>query len=188
MHAAQHRALRELHAFARQLARHWRELGHRLGGEEGDVLAAGAAEAESVVGELSAATAARGVYGAPAAALAGRMAAPRFPVPDRLLERNQALRLAVLDVQHCVTLLGYLVALARSDGDQELAALCAGWEQRLAAHERAARAAAVGLGGRPAEAIAPADPSPAGRAGQRLGAAVGAAGEWVDRRAARRGD
>jgi hypothetical protein len=186
MHAAQHRALRELHAFTGQLARHWRELGPRLGGEEGDVLAAGAAEAASVLDELSAATAARGVYGAPAAALAGRMAAPRFPVPDRLLERNQALRLAVLDVQHCVTLLGYLAALSRSDGDEELAALCAGWERRLAAHERAARAAAVELGDRPAEAIAPADPSPAGRAGQRLGAAVGAAGEWVDRQAARR--
>jgi hypothetical protein len=186
MHAAQHRALRELHAFTRQLARHWGELGPRLGGAEGDVLAAGAAEAASVVGELSAATAARGVYGAPAAALAGRMAAPRLPVPDRLLERNQALRLAVLDVQHCVTLLGYLAALSRTDGDDELAALCAGWERRLAAHERAARAAAVALGARPDEAIAPADPSPAGRAGQRLGAAVGAAGEWVDRRVSRR--
>ena len=37
---AEHRALRELHAMARQLATHWERLGERLGGEPGDALAA----------------------------------------------------------------------------------------------------------------------------------------------------
>jgi hypothetical protein len=186
VHPAQHRALRELHAFARQLARHWASLGERLGGPEGELLRAGAADARALVDELSVATASRDVPGAPAAAVAGRLVSPRFPAPDRLLERNQALRLAVLDVQHCVTLLGYLARLAAADGDDALRELCARWEGRLGEHERAVRDAAVALGDRPDDAVAPADPGIAGRAGARVGWAVGAVGEWVDRQAAQR--
>lgn len=185
MHPAENRALRELHAFARQLARHWAQLGGRLGGPEGDALRAGAADARSLVAELSRATAARGLYGAPAAALAGRFASPRPPLGDVLLERNQAVRFALLDVQHCVTLLGYLARLSAADSDEELRALMVRWERRMRSHERALRDLAVALGDRPEEAIEPAHRSPAGRAGQKLGFAVGSVGEWVDRQANR---
>jgi hypothetical protein len=187
VHPAEHRALRELHVFARQLARHWERLGGRLGGEDGALLRAGAADAGALVAELSSAGAERDVHDAPAAAFAGRLVSARPSAPDAALERNQALRFAVLDVQHCVTLLGYLRALALSDGDEALAGLCGRWERRLRDHEDATRAAAVALGERPDEAIAPAHPTAAtGRVGQRIGAAIGSVGEWIDREAARR--
>jgi len=185
VHPAEHRALRELHAFSRELARHWTGLAGRLGGEEAALLRAGADDAGRLVSELNAATAARDLYGAPAAANAGRFARARPAAPDVSLERNQALRFAVLDVQHCVTLLGYLARLAAADGDDELRTLLARWERVLRGHERAVRAAAVALGERPDEAIAPADSSAAGRLGQKAANAVGTVGEWVDRQAAR---
>ncbi len=42
LYPAEHRALRELHAMARQLASHWARLGGRLGGAPGDALRDGA--------------------------------------------------------------------------------------------------------------------------------------------------
>jgi hypothetical protein len=186
MHPAEHRALRELHVFARQLARHWERLGARMGGDAGRLLTDGAAGARALVEELTEATTARDLPTEPAAAFAGRLASARPPSPDVLLERNQALRHALLDVQHCTTLLAYLAALAATRGDEPLRALCARWEERLAAHERAVRGAVIALGAHPDDAIAPADPSLAGRLGQRVAAGAGAIGEWVDRRAAAR--
>ena len=108
MHAAAHRGLRELHASGRAMARHWSALGARLGGPEGELLRAGAADARAMVTELALATAARDLPADLAAASAGRLASPRAPLPDRVLERGQALRLALLELQHVVTLLGYL--------------------------------------------------------------------------------
>jgi len=43
------------------------------------------------------------------------------------------------------------------------------------------------LGADPDLAIEPYDPSPLGKAGHSVGAALGAAGEWVDQQAAKRG-
>jgi hypothetical protein len=185
MHGAEHRALRELGAFAGQLARHWGSLAARLEGDEAAALRKGAADASTLLDELHPVLEARGLAVRHAALLAGTLATARPPVTDRLLERNQALRFAVLDVQHCVTLLGYLARLAAGDGDDDLRAFCARWERRLRTHERAVRAAAIALGERPDDAILPADRSAAGRAGQRLSYAVGSVGEWVDRRFAR---
>jgi hypothetical protein len=186
MHPAEHRAIRELHAFARQLARHWARLADRTGGEAGAMLAVGAQDAAALVRELTVAGARRGVHAEPAAALAGRFASARPSSPDALLERNQALRYALLDVQHCVTLLGYLAGLAGTRGDEPLRDLCAGWQERLAGHEAAVLAAVLALAGRPDDAVAPADPSPTGRVGHRIAAGAGALGEWIDDRAARR--
>lgn len=186
MHAAAHRGLRELHASARAMARHWSALGARLGGPEGELLRAGAADARAMVTELALATAARDLPADLAAASAGRLASPRAPLPDRVLERGQALRLALLELQHVVTLLGYLRELAGHDGDAELRALLARWKQALGHDEASVRAAAIALGARPDEAIVPADKTSVGRAGARLGWAVGAVGEWVDRRAGHR--
>src|SRR5215210_3594920 len=136
-HFAEHRALRELHFFGRQLTSHWERLGRRLGGPEAGLLAAGAADARALLTE------------------AGALMAARDVPADRAAAR----------------------------GDEELRALCAAGEERLARHERPLRDAIVTLGTRPDEAIAPAVPSAAGRVGQRVAAGAGAFGEWVDRRA-----
>jgi hypothetical protein len=183
MHAAAHRGLRELHVSARAMARHWSTLGARLGGPEGELLQAGAADARALVTELAQATAARGLPADLAAASGGRLASPRAPVPDHVLERGQALRLALLELQHVVTLLGYLRELVARDHDNALHALLTRWEAALAHDEASVRAAAVALGARPDDAIAPADDSALGRAGARAAWALGAVGEWVDRRA-----
>jgi hypothetical protein len=185
-HPAEHRALRELHVFGCQLVRHWESLGRRLGGPEAGLLAAGAADARALLAEAGAAIAARDVPAERAATFAGRIVSARPSSPDGLLERNQALRYALHDVQHVVTLLAYLGALAAARGDEELRALCAGGEERLGGHERALRDAIVAIGARPDEAIGPAVPSAAGRVGQRVAAGAGAFGEWVDRRAVAR--
>jgi hypothetical protein len=186
MHPAEHRALRELRVFGTQLASHWDRLAARFAGAEAERLAAGAADARAMLVEVGAAGAARDVPTRPSAALAGRLTSARPMAPDHLLERNQALRYAVLDVAHCATLAAYAAALAAARGDEELRALLAGWQERLEAHERAVRAAAIALGARPDDAIAPAIPTVPGRLGQRLAASGGALGEWVDRRAAAR--
>jgi hypothetical protein len=182
MHAAEHRALRELYAFTRQLGQHWSSLAKLLGGEEGAALGAGAAAARELLGELEPLTGARGLPTATMARFAGRFASARPSIPDRALERNQALRFAALDAQHVVTTLAYVANLAVVDGDEELAAFCARWERKLRTHERAVRLAAIAMGERPDAAIRPADGSPAGRAAAKLNSAVGAFGEWFDGR------
>jgi hypothetical protein len=186
LHPAEHRALRELHAFTHQLARHWSHLGERLGGAEGELLLAGAGEAEEVLGELEAAASRRGLGGRPAAEALGSLVSARPPAPDVTLERNQALRWALHDADHVTVGLRYAARLAATRGDDVLRALLDGWAERLEARERDVRAAAIALGDRPDEAVLPADPSRAGRAGHRFAAAIGAAGEWVDQHALRR--
>lgn len=182
MHPAEHRALREVYAFTRQLGRHWAALAKLLGGAEAVALDAGARAATDLLGELAPLTSARGLPTATMANAASRAAAPRPSIPDRALERNQALRFAVLDAQHVVTTLAYIANLAAADGDAELRAFCVRWERRLRGHERAVRRAAVALGERPDDAIAPADGSPAGRAAAKLNSTIGAFGEWFDGR------
>ena len=106
----------------------------------------------------------------------------RSRVGDRFLERNQALRIAVLDVQHVVTLLGYLSQVARKRGQQELLDFCTRWERELLAVERAARRAAVKGGADPDDAVEPADASAAGRAAHGAAFAFGSVGEGFDGR------
>lgn len=181
MHAAEHRALRELHAAARHLARHWSALAGRLAAEA-TVLESGAGDARALLAELERATAARGLHGRPAAqGLGGTVAGLRSAVVDRTLEVNQALRLAALDAQQVVTLLGYLERLAQTRGDGELRELHARWGRRMAEHERRARTAAVALGEDPARAITEAIPDASGRAGHAVAYALGSVGEAVDR-------
>ena len=188
LHPAQNRALRELYAGARQLARHWDALAARLGAGDGvDDLRAGAADGDELLVELADVTAGYGLYGFPAAQGVGaRVAGVRNAVADRALERNQALRMAVLDVQHVVTLCGYLAALAEAQGDEPLRDFCARWERKLKRLEGRVRKAAIAAGAEPDAAIEPLDHTPLGRAGQRLAQAGGALGEWVDRRASGR--
>lgn len=186
MHPAEHRALRELRVFGTQLESHWEHLGRKLSGPDAAALVAGAADARLMLAELDAVAAARDLPTRPAAALTGRLTSARPIAPDHLLERNQALRFALLDVQHCVTLLGYAAALAAARGDEELRGKLAGWQERLERHERAVRAAVLALGARPDDAIAAAIPTAGGRLGHRVAGSAGALGEWLDRRATAR--
>ena len=181
LYPAEHRALRELHAMASQLASHWTRLGDRLGGDPGDALAGGASAARELLRELAARTAAHGLHGFPAAqGVGGRLAGARNLAGDLLLERNQALRAAVLDVAHVTTLLAYLSALADRRGDAMLAAWHRRWEVRLRAAEERVMATVVSLAGDPADAILPASQTAAGRAGHGLANAFGTVGEAID--------
>ena len=178
--AAEHRALRELHASSRGLAAHWGRLAGRLGGEPAVLLEEGAAAARALLDETAERTARYELHGFPAAQGTGGRLAGLRGAADRLLERNQALRSALLGLQHVVTLLGYLAALAEQRGDAELAGWERGWGERLAPFEQRARDAVAALARDPEAAVAPADPSRLGRAGQRVNYALGALGEYVD--------
>jgi hypothetical protein len=181
---AEHRALRELYATARALRSHWRKLADRLGE---DLLSEGADAAGALLSELKARTVAEhDLHGQPAAQGVGARLAGARGVSDLLLERNQAFRIALLDLQHVTTLLAYLAALARTRGDAGLAAWHDDWARRLRALEDRGRAAVAAMAADPQTAIAPADESALGRAGAKLGAAVGTLGEAIDNRFARR--
>jgi hypothetical protein len=184
LHPAQNRGLRELVATTRQLADHWGSLSPRLAGTPGSAaLDAGHARARELISTLTPLMEARGLFGGAAAHSVGKsLAGSRSQVGDRFLERNQALRTAVLDVQHVVTLLGYQANVAEAQGDEELARALRHHERELLSTERAARRAAVKLGTTPDVAIERLDPSPAGRVAHGAANAVGTVGEWVDRR------
>ena len=187
LHPAQNRGLRELVATARQLADHWSALRpHFARTAPARTLERGAAAAQDLIGEVKPLMEARGLYGGPAAQSVGKsLAGSRSAVGDRFLERNQALRTALLDVQHVATLLGYQAQIAETRDDTELAKALRRNERKLLTIERAARRAAVELGKQPDKAIERVDPSPAGRVAHGAANTVGTVGEWVDRRAGR---
>ena len=180
LYPAEHRALRELYAFARQLAGHWERLGGRLGGERGRGARARRGAARELLGELVGRCSAHGIELYPASQGAGGSAAGVRGVSDLMLERNQALRSAVHDIQHVTTLLGYLAELADHRGDAELAAWHRSWETRLRGIEEEARAAAVAEGASPTRAIEPAGPGSLGRAGHAVANGLGTLGEAID--------
>ena len=177
MHPARHRALRELGAFARQMADHWSKLGDRL---DLPVLLDGAEAAREVLEEVQSLAAARDLEIGPAALSAGRVARARPPVPDAALERNQALRFALLDAEHLLVLCQYVGVLSASEADDGLAEACKRWKDALQKPARAARRAAVALGKDPDAAIEPLSLA------HRIGWAIGWLGEATDRRAAKR--
>jgi hypothetical protein len=186
--SAEHRGLRELYASTRQLASHWGVLAERLGGDAGAALREGASQAEQMLEELAGRMEEHGLAGFPAAQSAGgSLSSLRNRLADAALERNQALRLAVLDVQHLGTLLPYLAEIARGRGDEGLARWYGGWKRRLAALEKRAKELAVAAGEDPEAAVDPLIGSPAGRAAHGLAYAVGTVGEWVDSSAVGRG-
>jgi hypothetical protein len=186
LHPAQNRGLRELVATTRHLADHWAGLTPRLAGTPAaDALDDGVIRAQELIAAIQPLMEARGLFGGPAAHSVGKsLAGSRSRLGDRFLERNQALRTAVLDVQHVVTLLGYQAQVAETRKDDELASALRHHERELLAVERAARRAAVKLGTTPDEAIERLDRSPAGRVAHGAANAVGTVGEWVDRRRA----
>jgi hypothetical protein len=177
---AEHRALRELHAMVRQLGGHWSKLASRLGGEAAEVLERGAAATRDLLAELEERSAAHDLYGFPAAQGVGANAAGLRGVSDLLLERNQALRGAVLDMTHVTMLLGYLAELAEGREGGELASFHRRWEARLRSLEDEARAVAVAEGREPERAIEPAKAGSLGRAGHAVANGLGTLGEAFD--------
>jgi hypothetical protein len=177
---AEHRALRELHVMVRQLGGHWSKLAGRVGGEAAEVLDRGAAASRELLDELSARCEPHDVHGFPAAQGVGASAAGWRGVSDLLLERNQALRGAVLDMVHVTVLLAYLAELAERRGGADLAAFHRGWEARMREVEHAARQVAVAEGREPERAIEPAEAGSLGRAGHAVANGLGTLGEAID--------
>ena len=177
---AEHRALRELYATGRHLASHWDRLAGRVGGEPAEVLSRGAAAAREMLAELADLTAVHNLHGVPAAQGMGGQLAHLRDASDLLLERNQALRGAVLEAAHLGLLLGYLAELATLRGDEDLAGWERGWEDRLRELEGAARKVAVAEGRHPERAVEPAQDSKLGRAGHSVASALGTMGEAID--------
>ena len=108
----------------------------------------------------------------------------RAAILDRFLERNQALRFAVDDLEHVTTLLAYLATVSGTRRAKKLTELCQGWERKMRRHVGAVRKAAVELASDPDAAIEPLDPSPVGKAAHATAVAAGTAGEAFDRQAA----
>src|SRR3954447_7410594 len=157
LHPAQNRGFRELYAATRQLVNHYRSLGELI---PEDALLEGASVGRRLLDALRNQTEHYGLYGFPAAqGLGANAARARTSVGEQFLERNQALRLAVLDAQHVVTLLSYLAAASETNGNDELADFCRRWETAMLQAEQHLRAAAVDQGGRLDEAVAPLDGS-----------------------------
>ena len=182
---AEHRALRELYAFARSLGGHWGRLADKLDPAP-DVLERGVAASKQLLAELADRTATYGLHGVPAATGAGVWTSRLRGAGDLLLERNQALRSAVLDAQHVHTLLAYLRTLATQRDDAALADWLGGWETRMVALRDDVHAAAVAEGEDPERAVEAYDGSRIGRAGHKLQVALGTLGEAVDSRVAKR--
>lgn len=188
LHPAENRGYRELYAFARNIADHWPKLAERVAGSSAErPLRDGATAASDLLRDLEGRTPEYGLYGKPAAQGVGaNLARTRRDVRDRFLERNQAIRFAVSDLQHVVTLLGYLEQVARTRGDDGLRAFCSEQRARLMPVERTARAAAIELGSAPDEAVEPLDDSAAGKVAHGAAYAMGSVGEWFDRRSAKK--
>jgi hypothetical protein len=184
LHPAQNRGFRELYAAARHVVNHYRALARHF---DEPALTEAETAVRRLLDELREQTERYDLHGSPAAQNVGVTAArARSGVGDRFLERNQALRLAVLDIQHVVTLLGYLAAASETNGNADLAAFCSRWHGQLGSVEERVRQAAIEMGRRPDEATLPLDSSALGRAAHAVPQWVGTVGEWFDRKAARR--
>jgi hypothetical protein len=190
LHPAQNRGFRELVAASRRAIEHLEALAKRFESHQraADALEDGAATTSEMLRALRTAIGEHDLYGGAAAQGVGASAAKaQSGVRDRFLERNQAIRLAVLDVQHVTTLLAYLEAVSASAGTTDLAEFCHEWRGEMARVEDRMRAGAVAVGKDPDYAIEPLDPSMFGRAAHSAQYWFGTFGEWFDRRSAERG-
>jgi hypothetical protein len=188
LHPAENRGYRELYLTGRQAVKRLGRLAPAFDGTPGrEPLDKATASIARLLDELGRLTARHDLHGGVAAQGSGaNLGTVRGAVLDRFLERNQALRLAVDDLEHVTTLLGYLARVGDVRGDTELAGFCRSWERRLRRQVNAVRRAAIELGGDPDGAVKPLDGSAAGRAAHRVAWTVGTVGEWTDRQVARR--
>jgi hypothetical protein len=188
LHPAENRGYRELYLTGRQTAKRLGRLASAFAGTSTrEPLDKAAESIERLLSELAPLTARHDLYGGVAAEGAGaNLGVVRSAVFDRFLEQNQALRLAVDELEHLATLLGYLASVGETRGDAELTEFCRSWERRMRRQVGAARKATNELGADPDAAIQPLDASAASRAAHGMAWAFGAVGEWTDRKVARR--
>jgi hypothetical protein len=188
LHPAENRGYRELYVTGRQAAKRLGRMALSLDGTDArEPLDKAAESLGKLLDELGPMTARHDLYGEVAAQGGGaNLGMLRGAVLDRFLERNQALRLAVDDLEHVATLLAYLANVSGGRGDTTLNEFCSSWERRFRRQVSAVRKAAVTLGATPDAAIEPLDPSRVGRAAHRAAWAFGTVGEWTDRQVARR--
>jgi hypothetical protein len=188
LHPAENRGYRELYVTGRQAAKRLSRMALSFDGNDAREQLDKATESlGKLLDELGPMTARHDLYGDVAAQGGGaNLGAIRGAVFDRFLERNQALRLAVDDLEHVTTLLAYLATVSEGRGDTTLAEFCGSWERRMRRQVSAVRKAAVALGTTPDVAIEPLDPSAVGRAAHGAAWAFGTVGEWTDRQVARR--
>ncbi len=114
-----------------------------------------------------------------------RIGTVRAEILDRFLERNQAMRFAVDDVEHVTTLLAYIATVSEARGKKNLPELCRTWERKLRRQVSALRKTAIEMGASPDDAIEALDPTPVGKAAHGAAVAAGTVGEAVDKGVAR---
>lgn len=185
MHPAAHRGLRELIAAGHLLTHRWSRLADHLP-DTADVLHEGVRETQAMTDALSTLGASREIaVGGAAVGLGAGLGQAMARAGEPFLERNQALRTAVLDIHHTTLGLHYLERVARAEADDELAAACADWAHRLVDIEGRVRDAAIAEGDDPQRAVEPVDDSAIGRVAHTVASSIGSAGEWVDTRFSR---
>jgi hypothetical protein len=186
LHPAEHRAYRELYVTCRQLTERWRRLATALDDTSAPVtLKKTSKQVDKLLEELEPRTAAFELHSRVAAqGLGARIGDARALVVDRTLDSGAALRFAVLDLEHIVTLLRQLARMAKVRGDEDLRHFCLGWAKTLRPLVRRVRDEAIQLGDDPDRAAAPLDDSAVSQALHKAGWAVGTLGEWIDKRAA----
>lgn len=186
LHPAENRGYRELFLTAQEAQTRLAKLAEHLEGEPRRAVEKAHGALAEMLDELKPALARYDLYAEHAARGGGaRIGMVRAAVLDRFLERNQALRFAVDDLEHVTTLLAYLAGVSDTRGASTRTELCQGWERRMRRHVGAVRKAVVALASDPDAAIEPLDRSLLGRAAHATAVAAGTAGEAFDRKVAR---
>ncbi|HYH60747.1 MAG TPA: hypothetical protein VD766_02670 [Solirubrobacterales bacterium] len=182
LHPAENRGYRELMLTAEEARTRLRRIGGHLEPKQRSAADKGYEAISEMLVELKPALAEHDLHGEIAARGTGaRIGTVRAEILDRFLERNQALRFAVDDVEHVTTLLAYLAAVSESRGKTSLPELCRVWERKLRRQVTSLRKAAVDLGSSPDDAIEPLDPRTVGKVAHSAAVATGAVGEAVDK-------
>jgi hypothetical protein len=185
LHPAEHRGYRELFLSAQEAQTRLSRLADHLGEDARAPVEKAEIALRKLLDELKPALARYDLHGELAARGGGaRIGTVRAAILDRFLERNQAVRFAVDDLEHVTTLLAYLGNVSATRQATALTELCARWERKLRRHVGAVRKAAVDLASDPDSAIEPLDPSPIGKVAHATAVAAGTAGEAIDRKAA----
>ncbi|MDX6586484.1 MAG: hypothetical protein QOI31_957 [Solirubrobacterales bacterium] len=182
LHPAENRGYRELMLTAEEARTRLRRIAGHLDIETRAVCDKGSETLGEMILEFTPALAEHDLHSELAARGTGsRIGTVRAEILDRFLERNQALRFAVDDVEHVTTLLAYMGSVSSSRGKKNLPELCGTWERKLRRQVTALRKAAVELGSHPDDAIEPLDPGALGKAAHGSAVAVGHVGEAVDK-------
>ncbi|MDQ3728357.1 MAG: hypothetical protein M3355_02085 [Actinomycetota bacterium] len=182
LHPAENRGYRELMLTAEEARTRLRRIAGHLDPEHRAVADRGSEMLGEMLDALKPALTEHDLHGELAARGTGaRIGMVRAEILDRFLERNQALRFAVDDVEHVTTLLAYMAAVSGSRGKKVLPDLCGVWERKLRRQVSALRKAAIELGSHPDDAIEPLDPTPIGKAAHGTAVATGTVGEAVDK-------